>query len=76
MNILQYFKLKPSEREILHLNIGLKSFGLSPEDWSLIPDSKNSYRIVNTSEPDFIFKGETRKLQGRKVWKKIVLQSL
>ncbi|MGZ3690515.1 MAG: hypothetical protein ACXVAX_03365 [Pseudobdellovibrio sp.] len=76
MNILHYFKLKPSQREILHLNSGLKNYGLSPEEWTLIPDSKNSYQIINTQEPDFIFRGETKKFHGRRVWKKIVLRSL
>lgn len=76
MNILQYLTLHPIQRAALHLNLGLKNYGLCPKDWTIIPQKNNCYSIINNEEPNFIFEGEAKTIKGKTTWNRIILKSI
>ena len=76
MNILHYLNLKPVQRKSIHLSMSLIKYGLCPEDWTLIPKNEKEYKIIHNNEPDFIFEGETKIINGKVSWKKIILKSI
>lgn len=58
------------------LKKSLSNFGLHPDDWLLLKCTHISYKIINVSEPGFIFKGYIRDINGKKTWSSIHLLSI
>ena len=76
MNFSNYLILRPLQSEMMHLNSSLADYGLRPEDWEIIPEQLNEFKIENIEEPSFFFKGTTVLKKGRKIWQKIQLLGL
>ncbi len=55
---------------------GLSKFGLNPDDWDLIPDSKNRILIQNKEQQTFRLRGQFRSEKRLLVWSEIELFSL
>lgn len=64
--------------EYLQLQSSLSQFGLSPNDWDIIPKRNDFILIKNKTESDFYFIGKTmRKKNSQNIdWKFITLAGL
>ncbi|OFZ31901.1 MAG: hypothetical protein A2622_11825 [Bdellovibrionales bacterium RIFCSPHIGHO2_01_FULL_40_29] len=60
----------------LELNHQLSDFGLHPADWELIYNSNNQIKIQHKQESSFYFLGLTQKVNGKNIWKNIILAGL
>lgn len=60
--------------DLTELQQDLKHFGLNPEDWQVVGETKKTYRILNETDPQFSFKGI--KVTNKNSWEKIEFFSL
>ncbi len=58
--------------ELQELRQDLKSFGLNPQDWKIIPESEGCYIIESDDDEDFIFLGTSQNMK----WERIEILSL
>ncbi len=62
---------------VLNLKVSLSRFGLNPQEWVLIPESKNIFTIRNKAEPSLSLRGQCSRTVSRPaVWTHISLFSL
>lgn len=62
------------QQQIKELKQDLKSFGLNPQDWKLVQESRRLYRIKSTHDSSFTFIGSRSPKRNR--WDKIEIASL
>lgn len=54
----------------------LQNFGLDPREWTLIKERSHTYKIANTKDSGFTFKGQTKLSQKKLTWDFIHLSSI
>jgi hypothetical protein len=67
------FQILDSNQQTNQLSQDLKSFGLNPQDWSLLREKSEEYKIQSKQDQNFVFKGRASN-KGR--WNQLVLVSI
>ena len=62
--------------DLKSLERGLKKFGLNPQDWKIVREKSNFYRIQAIEDQNFIFKGRVTRKGRDLTWKKLELASI
>lgn len=70
MNLFQ------SAHSFQDLNLQLKDFGLHPQDWVLLGETKKKIKIQHKEEDTFFFIGDVENQKGKLYWRTIQLAGL
>lgn len=54
----------------------LSHYGLSPEDWNIVKETQEFYRIEHKVDPEFTFYGLINRESSPRKWKRIFLRSI
>jgi hypothetical protein len=58
------------------LGLELSHFGLNPNDWKVVREKSNFYRVHSILDQNFAFKGSTRRKGLKLAWQKLELASI
>jgi hypothetical protein len=65
--------LDSNQQTTKKLSLDLKSFGLNPQEWTLLREKSQDYRIESKQDQNFVFKGRASRA-GK--WNRLVLVSI
>jgi hypothetical protein len=63
-------------QDITQLHADLRNFGLNPNEWNLLRERSQTYKVQSKLDQSFIFLGKAAKKGKKFQWKKLELVSL
>lgn len=63
-------------QDITQLHADLRNFGLNPNEWNLLRERSQTYKVQSKLDQTFIFLGKAAKKGKKLQWKKLELISL